>query len=568
MSESFAELFEASYLQAPAAKPGNIITATVMDIVGNNVIVNAGLKSEAYIPRNQFKGEEVNIQDQIDVVLEMIEDGYGETHLSREKAIRIRAWEKLGTAHEQEEIVSGQVTERIKGGFSVEIMGLRAFLPGSLVDIRPMRDGASLENKSIDVKIIKIDRERDNIVISRRAVIESEDLHGHKQLLESLKEGAIVKGIVKNLTDYGAFLDLGGIDGLLHITDIAWKRLQHPSELLTVGDEIDVKVLKFDRERNRVSLGLKQMGEDPWENLAQHFPENTRLKGRVTNLVEYGCFVELETGVEGLVHVSEMDWTNKNVHPSKLVQISQEVDVMILGIDEGRRRISLGMKQCTPNPWEQFSSQYSKNSRISGVIKSITDFGIFVGLPEGVDGLVHTSDISWENCEAELLKYQKGINIEVLVLSVDAERERISLGIKQLRQDPFSDYIAKYSKGSLVKATVAEVSARSVQVNLAEEVTGLLRASELFLSEKVEDARAHVKEGDELEVKIITADRKKRHITVSVKARLLEEETNAARDYAPSASGGAKLGDFMKPSSQDDSAPEDEKEDSDGKIID
>ncbi len=550
MSESFAELFEQSQIDAKM-RPGSIVTATVVEVSPDTVIVNAGLKSEAFIPIDQFydeKGDlEVNVGDEVDVALDAVEDGFGETRLSREKAKRLRAWEQLEKAHEADETVTGVITERVKGGFTVDIDKVRAFLPGSLVDVRPVRDTTYLEGKPLEFKVIKIDRRRSNVVVSRRAVVESENSAERQELLEKLSEGVIIQGVVKNLTDYGAFLDLGGIDGLLHITDMAWKRVKDPSEIVNIGDEIEVKVLKFDRERNRVSLGLKQMGDDPWTDLTRRFPEGARLQGRVTNIADYGCFVELEEGVEGLVHVSEMDWTNKNVHPSKLVHIGDEVEVMILDIDEERRRISLGMKQCQPNPWEQFAAMHNKGDRVTGVIKSITDFGIFIGLEGGIDGLVHLSDVSWtEDGEQAIRNYQKGEEIETVVLAVDAERERISLGIKQLEKDPFSNYVAEHPKGSIVKGTAQSVEAKHAIIQLAEGVEGYLKSSEISNDKKVDDARSEIKEGDELEIKITAVDRKKRTITVSVRAKESDEETAAVKEYAPETSSGAKLGDLLK----------------------
>ena len=550
MSESFAELFEQSQIDAKM-RPGSIVSGTVVDVGSDTVVVNAGLKSEAFIPIEQFYDEngalEVAVGDEVDVALDTVEDGFGETRLSREKAKRLLAWDHLEKAHENNETVTGVITERVKGGFTVDVEKVRAFLPGSLVDVRPVRDTTYLEGKPLEFKVIKIDRRRSNVVVSRRAVVESENSAEREALLDKLTEGVVIKGVVKNLTDYGAFLDLGGIDGLLHITDMAWKRVKDPSEIVNIGDEIEVKVLKFDRERNRVSLGLKQMGDDPWSDLTRRFPEGSRLRGRVTNIADYGCFVELEEGVEGLVHVSEMDWTNKNVHPSKLVHIGDEVEVMILDIDQERRRISLGMKQCQPNPWEQFAAVHNKGDRVTGVIKSITDFGVFIGLEGGIDGLVHLSDVSWtEDGEQAIRKYQKGEEIETVVLAVDAERERISLGIKQLERDPFSSYVAENPKGSVVKGTVSAVDAKAVTVQLAEGVDGQLKASELSIDKKVDDARSVVKEGDELEVKITAIDRKKRTITVSVRAKESDEETAAVREYAPEASGGTKLGDLLK----------------------
>ncbi len=550
MSESFAELFEQSQLNFKM-HPGSIVNGTVIDINSDSVVVNAGLKSEAYIPIEQFYNErgelEVGIGDKVDVALDAVEDGYGETRLSREKAKRLLAWVFLEKAHLTGETVIGIITERVKGGFTVDIDKVRAFLPGSLVDIRPVRDTSYLEGKPLEFKVIKIDQKRNNVVVSRRAVVESESSAERDAMLEKITEGAIVKGVVKNLTDYGAFLDLGGIDGLLHITDMAWKRVKDPGEIVSIGAEIDVKVLKFDRERNRVSLGLKQMGEDPWTDLTRRLPEGSRLRGKVTNIADYGCFVELEEGVEGLVHVSEMDWTNKNVHPSKIVHIGDEVDIVILDIDQERRRISLGMKQCQPNPWEQFAATYNKGDKVVGTIKSITDFGIFIGLEGGIDGLVHLSDVSWsDESEDATRKFQKGDEIETTVLGVDAERERISLGIKQLEKDPFSSFVAEHPKGSIVKSTVQSVEAKNVTVLLAEGVEGQMKVSELSIDKKVEDARMLVKEGEELEVKITAVDRKKRTIAVSVRAKESDEESAAVREYAPDSSSGAKLGDLLK----------------------
>lgn len=551
MTESFAELFEQSQVEAKM-RPGSIVSGIVIDVRQDNVIVSAGLKSESWIPIDQFyddKGElEVTVGDTVDVALDAVEDGYGETRLSREKAKKLLAWERLEEAYSGESAVSGMITERIKGGFTVEVDGVRAFLPGSLVDVKPVKDMTYLEGKPLEFKVIKLDRKRNNVVVSRRAVVESEDPIERQALLEKLKEGSSVKGIVKNLTGYGAFLDLGGIDGLLHVTDMAWKRVRAPSDIVNIGDEIEVKVLKFDHERNRVSLGLKQMGEDPWNDLTQSFPEGSRLRGRVTNLADYGCFVELEEGVEGLVHVSEMDWTNKNVHPAKLVHVGDEVDVLILDIDQDRRRISLGMKQCQPNPWEAFVDTHNKGDRVEGQIKSITDFGIFIGLEGGIDGLVHLSDISWtEEGEQALRNYKKGDMVETLVLAVDTQRERISLGIKQLEKDPFTAYVAENPKGKIVAGKVASIKAQTIQVALADGVEGQLKASELSGDKRIDDARrSSLKEGDEIEVKITVVDRKKRVISVSVKAKESDEETAAVREYAPDLTSSAKLGDLIK----------------------
>ncbi len=550
MSESFAELFEQSKIEGKM-RPGTIVSATVVDVNQDTVIVNAGLKSEGLIPIEQFydeKGDlEVSVGDIVDVALDTVEDGYGETRLSREKAKRLMAWTILEKAHEANQTVIGVITERVKGGFTVDVQNVRAFLPGSLVDVRPVKDTSYLEGKPLEFKVIKIDQRRSNVVVSRRAVVEKENTVERDELLENLKEGSIIKGVVKNLTDYGAFLDLGGVDGLLHITDMAWKRIKNPSEIVNIGDEIEVKVLKFDRERNRVSLGLKQMGDDPWADLTRRYPEGTKLRGRITNLADYGCFAELEEGVEGLVHVSEMDWTNKNVHPSKLVNIGDEVDVVILDIDTERRRISLGMKQCQPNPWEQFAATHNKGDRVTGTIKSITDFGIFVGLDGGIDGLIHLSDITWaDNSEAAIHNFTKGEEIETVVLAVDAERERISLGIKQLEKDPFSSYVAEYSKGSIVKGVAVTVEPKFVTVKLADGVEGQLKSSEISLDKKIEDARTEIKEGDELEVKITALDRKKRIINLSIRAKEVDDEAAAVEEYSPESGTGAKLGDILK----------------------
>jgi len=550
MSDSFAELFEQSQIENKM-RPGSIISAKVIDVKTDSVVVNAGLKSEGVIPVEQFLNEEgqleVTVGDDVDVSLESIEDGYGVTRLSREKAKRKIAWEELEKAHEDNKTVIGIITERVKGGFTVEVGKVRAFLPGSLVDVRPIRDTSFLEGKPIEFKVIKVDQQRNNIVVSRRAVVETENTIDIDALLESLKEGALVKGIVKNLTDYGAFIDLGGIDGLLHITDMAWKRVKNPSEIVNIGDEIDVKVLKFDSEKRRVSLGLKQMGDDPWLNLTNRYPEGARLNGKITSLADYGCFVELEEGVEGLVHVSEMDWTNKNVHPSNLVHLGQEVEVMILDIDQERRRISLGIKQCGANPWEKFSSTHNKGDRVTGAIKSITDFGIFIGLEGGIDGLVHLSDVSWnDDTEISIRNFNKGDEITTVVLAVDSERERISLGIKQLEQDPFSSYVSEKQKGSIVKGIIKKVDQGFVIVDLAEEVEGLLKVNEISLEEEITDARTIFKEDDEVEVKITAIDRRKRTINLSIKAKESDDEQITVNEYAPEASGNSKLGDILK----------------------
>ena len=550
MSDSFAELFEQSQIENKM-RPGTIISAKVLDIKNDNVIVNAGLKSEGIIPIEQFfddQGQlEITIGDDIDVSLDTIEDGYGLTRLSREKAKRKIAWQELEKAHEDNQTVTGVITERVKGGFTVEVGKVRAFLPGSLVDVRPVRDTSSLEGKPIEFKVIKVDQRRNNIVVSRRAVVETENTVDIEEVIESLKEGALVKGLVKNLTDYGAFIDLGGIDGLLHITDMAWKRVKNPSEIVSIGDEIEVKVLKFDEEKRRVSLGLKQMGDDPWLDLTKRYPEGARLSGKITSIADYGCFVELEEGVEGLVHVSEMDWTNKNVHPSKLVHQSQEIEVMILDIDQDRRRISLGMKQCEENPWEKFASIHNKGDRVSGLIKSITDFGIFIGLDGGIDGLIHLSDVSWsEDGEEVIRNFKKGDEIETIVLSGDSSRERISLGIKQLQQDYFSDFSSKNQEGAVVLGAVKKVEQDHVVVNLSDEVDGILKTSEISLGEKVDDARAALKEGDEIEVKIIEVDRKKRAINLSIKVKESDDEQKTVKDYTPETGENSKLGDILK----------------------
>lgn len=550
MNDSFAELFEQSQIENKM-RPGSIISAKVLDIKTDSVVVNVGLKSEGVIPVEQFFNEEgqleVTVGDDVDVSLESIEDGYGVTRLSREKAKRKIAWEELEKAHEDNKTVIGIITERVKGGFTVEVGKVRAFLPGSLVDVRPIRDTSFLEGKPLEFKVIKVDQRRNNIVVSRRAVVETENTIDIDALLESLKEGAIVKGIVKNLTDYGAFIDLGGIDGLLHITDMAWKRVKSPSEIVNIGDEIDVKVLKFDSEKRRVSLGLKQMGDDPWLNLTNRYPEGARLNGKITSLADYGCFVELEEGVEGLVHVSEMDWTNKNVHPSKLVHLGQEVDIMILDIDQERRRISLGIKQCEANPWEKFSSTHNKGDRVTGLIKSITDFGIFIGLDGGIDGLVHLSDVSWnDDAETSIRNFNKGDEITTVVLAVDPQRERISLGIKQLEQDPFSSYVSEKQKGSIVKGIIKKVDQGFVIVDLAEEVEGLLKANEISLEEEITDARTIFKEDDEVEVKITAIDRRKRTINLSIKAKESDDEQTTVNEYAPETGGNSKLGDILK----------------------
>ena len=550
MTESFKELFESSLVEAKM-KPGTIVQGTIVEIRGDFVIVSAGLKSEGVIPAEQFrnaKGElEIAVGDVVDVALEAVEDGFGETRLSREKAKRAKAWDELEKACEAGQTVTGIISDKVKGGFTVDIATIRAFLPGSLVDVRPVRDTSYLEGKPLDFKVVKVDRKRNNVVVSRRAVVESENSAEREALFESLKEGAVTKGLVKNLTDYGAFIDLGGIDGLLHITDMAWKRVKHPSEVVNIGDEITVKVLKFDRERTRVSLGLKQLGEDPWVDISRRYPEHTRLFGTVTNIADYGCFVEIEEGVEGLVHVSEMDWTNKNVHPSKVVHLGQEVEVMVLDIDEDRRRISLGMKQCRANPWEEFAATRNKNDRVSGVIKSITDFGIFIGLDGGIDGLVHLSDLSWDIPGEEAVRnFKKGDEIETVVLAVDAERERISLGVKQLAQDPFSSFIADFGKGTIVTGTITAVDAKSATVDLGDGIEGVIRASEIS-RDQVDDARKILKENEPIEAMIIGVDRKRRVINLSIKAKDSEEEATALQEYGSDYEiGTTKLGDLLK----------------------
>jgi len=552
MSESFAELFEESFA-SQQIKPGSIITGIVVAVNDDVVIVSAGLKSEAVIPIEQFKSDmlehELSIGDEVEVALDAVEDGFGETKLSREKAIRARTWIDLETAFEKGEVVEGVINGRVKGGFTVEIDNVRAFLPGSLVDVRPVRDPAYLEGKSLEFKVIKLDQKRNNVVVSRRAVVEQEYSAEREQLLAELQEGKSVKGIVKNLTDYGAFVDLGGIDGLLHITDMAWKRVKHPSEVVTVGDEIDVKILKFDRERQRVSLGMKQLGDDPWKDLARRYPPQSRLFGKITNIADYGCFVEIEDGVEGLVHVSEMDWTNKNVNPARIVQVGEEVEVMVLEIDEERRRISLGVKQCKSNPWAEFAATFNRNDKVAGQIKSITDFGIFIGLDGGIDGLVHLSDISWEMPGEEAVRnYKKGQEIEAAVLAIDAERERISLGIKQLEKDPFSAWLAEHPKNSIVKGKVTEVDARGAFIDLGDGVIGSLRASELARG-RVEDARMVLKVGEEIEAKFTNVDRKNRSVALSIKAKEVQEEAESISSYKSEAGAtpvGTTLGELLK----------------------
>lgn len=552
MSESFAELFEES-LKKIEMKPGAIVSGVVVDIDSDWVTVHAGLKSEGVIPKSQFQDDNgeltIALGDEVQVALDAVEDGFGETRLSREKAKRMEAWGELEKAFEAEDIVKGVISGKVKGGFTVDVNTIRAFLPGSLVDVRPVRDTSHLEGKELEFKVIKLDQKRNNVVVSRRSVLEAENSAEREQLLGSLQEGLEVKGIVKNLTDYGAFVDLGGVDGLLHITDMAWKRIKHPSEIVNVGDEINVKVLKFDRERNRVSLGLKQLGEDPWIAITKRFPEGTRASGRVTNLTDYGCFVELEEGVEGLVHVSEMDWTNKNIHPSKVVGLGDEVDVQVLDIDEERRRISLGIKQCKSNPWEDFSGKFNKGDLISGKIKSITDFGIFIGLDGGIDGLVHLSDISWNEAGEEAVRqYRKGEEVEAIILAIDAERERISLGIKQMSEDPFNAYVGLNEKGSVVKGVIKEVSAKAATVELAEDVLAVLKASEISV-DRVEDATNVLKAGEEVEARIISIDRKNRNISLSIKAKDQAEEKQALKELRKQeveTAGPTTIGDLIK----------------------
>ena len=552
MSESFAELFEES-LKSVELKSGSIITGVVVDIDPEWVTVHAGLKSEGVIPRAEFLNEQggidISIGDAVKVSMDAVDDGFGETRLSREKAKRSESWEMLEKVYESQEVIKGLISGRVKGGFTVEINDIRAFLPGSLVDVRPLRENEQLEGQVLEFKVIKLDQKRNNVVVSRRSVLEAENSVEREELLKNLQEGHELKGIVKNLTDYGAFVDLGGVDGLLHITDMSWKRIRHPSEIVAVGEEIDVKVLKFDRDRNRVSLGLKQLGEDPWVAITRRYPEGARTVAKVTNLTDYGCFAELEEGVEGLVHVSEMDWTNRNIHPSKVVQVGDEVEVMVLDIDEERRRISLGIKQCKGNPWEEFSTLHKKGDQIKGYIKSITDFGIFIGLEGEIDGLVHLSDISWdEPGEQAVRRFTKGDEIESVILAIDSERERISLGLKQMDGDPFSDYVATNEKGSIVKGNVKSVDAKQVVVALSDEVEGILKAGDLSI-EHVVDARTVVAVGDALEVKITNVDRKNRSLSVSVKAKDIADEKSAVkehRDREVAAVTPATLGDLIK----------------------
>lgn len=551
-SESFAALFEES-LSRQEMRIGEVITAQVVRVDYNIVVVNAGLKSESFIPVDEFKNDKGEVEakpgDFVSVAIEALEDGYGETRLSRDKAKRLTAWHDLEAAMENGAIVSGIVSGKVKGGLTAMINGIRAFLPGSLVDIRPVKDTTPYENKEMEFKVIKLDRKRNNVVVSRRAVLEETQGADRQTLLANLTEGAIVKGIVKNITDYGAFVDLGGIDGLLHITDLAWRRVKHPSEVISVGDEVTAKVLKFDQEKNRVSLGMKQLTEDPWVGLSRRYPPHTRLFGKVSNLTDYGAFVEIEQGIEGLVHVSEMDWTNKNVYPSKVVQLGDEVEVMILEIDEERRRISLGMKQCKVNPWEDFAMNHQKGDKVRGQIKSITDFGVFIGLQGGIDGLVHLSDLSWNQPGEEAVRnYKKGDEVEAVVLSIDVERERISLGIKQLEGDPFNSFVSVHDKNSIVKGTVKSIDAKGAVISLENDVEGYLRASEVS-RDRVEDIRSHLKEGDVVEAMIINVDRKNRGINLSIKAKDMAEESDAMQKVAGDASASAgttSLGALLK----------------------
>ncbi len=548
--ESFAALFEES-LARHEMRAGEVVTAEVLRVDLNFVVVNAGLKSEAYIPIEEFRNDQGEVDakpgDFVSVAIEALENGYGDTILSRDKAKRLAAWLFLEKALESGDLVSGTISGKVKGGLTVMINGIRAFLPGSLVDTRPVKDTSPYEGKTLEFKVIKLDRKRNNVVVSRRAVVEASMGEERARLLETLKEGAIIKGIVKNITDYGAFVDLGGIDGLLHITDLAWRRVRHPSEVVSVGQELTAKVLKFDQEKNRVSLGLKQLGEDPWIGLARRYPQNTRLFGKVTNITDYGCFVELEPGIEGLVHVSEMDWTNKNVDPRKIVQLGDETEVMVLEIDEERRRISLGMKQCRANPWDEFAISHKKGDKVSGAIKSITDFGVFIGLPGGIDGLVHLSDLSWnEPGEEAVRRFKKGEELEAVILAIDVERERISLGVKQLSGDPFTNFTHMHDKGSLVAGTVKSVDAKGAVITLDGEIEGYLRASEIA-ADRVEDARNHLKEGEALQTMIINIDRKNRSINLSIKAKDNAEAAEAmARMHAEGASGTTNLGALLK----------------------
>ncbi len=550
MTENFEALLEES-LATVVMKPGELIIGDVVEANDDYIIVSAGLKSDAEIPAAEFKnaaGEiTVKVGDQVEVALEAVEDGTGNTRMSRERAMRARAWTELARAHEESEIINGVITGKVKGGFTVDVNGLRAFLPGSLVDVRPVKDSAYIEGRELDFKIIKLDQPKNNIVVSRRAIVENELSEEREKLLDTLEEGQVVKGIVKNLTDYGAFINLGGLDGLLHITDLAWKRVKHPSEVLNVGDEIEARVLKFDKESCRVSLGLKQLGDDPWLDLVRRYPVGTRIFGKVTNLTDYGAFVELEEGVEGLVHLSEMDWTNKNIHPGKVCHVGDEVEVMVLDVDPERRRISLGMKQCSSNPWDEFAATHKKGDVITGKIRSITDFGVFIGVDGGIDGLVHLSDLSWEQPgEDAVAEYKKGDELTVIVLAVDAERERISLGLKQSSEDPFSAYVAEHGKGSTVIGVVTEVTAKGAVIELAENVEGYLRASEIS-RDRIEDARTVLKEGEQVEAKITSIERKDRKLSLSIKVREMELEDEVTQEYTRDANiGGATLGDKLK----------------------
>ncbi len=554
MTESFAELFEQSQSHIAKLKPGSIVTGTVVEVRTDVVVINAGLKSEGIVPIEQFRNDageiDVGVGDVVKVALDSLENGFGETVLSREKAKRSMVWDELEEALEKNETITGRISGKVKGGFTVDIKDVRAFLPGSLVDVRPVRDPVYLEGKELEFKLIKLDRKRNNVVVSRRAVVESEHSEEREQLLEKLVEGAVLKGVVKNLTDYGAFVDLGGIDGLLHITDMAWKRVRHPSEVVEVGQELDVRVLKYDKERNRVSLGLKQLGEDPWDNIARRYPANTRVFGKVSNVTDYGAFVEIEPGVEGLVHVSEMDWTNKNVNPSKVVQVGDELQVMVLDVDEERRRISLGIKQVTSNPWETFAAIHKKGDKVEGQIKSITDFGIFIGLDGGIDGLIHLSDISWNSTGEDIARnYKKGDTLEAVVLAVDPERERISLGVKQMEQDPMGQFVATNTRGSIVKGTVKEVDAKGATVELEGGVEGYIAARDIA-HERVEDASQRLKVGDEIEAKIVGTDRKSRLMQLSIKAKDEAETQEALSEYnrsaADASSGTTKLGALLR----------------------
>ncbi|MBK7042498.1 MAG: 30S ribosomal protein S1 [Rhodanobacteraceae bacterium] len=550
MTESFAELFEMSQNALSRLKPGSIVTGIVVEVRTDVVVIHAGLKSEGIVPidesRNDLGEIDVAVEDEVKVAPHSLEPGFRETVLSREKAKPSMVWDELEKALEANATVNGRISGKVKGGFTVDIRDVRAFLPGSLVDVRPVRDTSYLEGKELEFKIIKLDRKRNNVVVSRRAVVESEFSVEREQLMERLQENAVVKGVVKNLTDYGAFVDLGGIDGLLHITDMAWKRVRHPSEVVEVGQELDVRVLKFDRERNRVSLGLKQLAEDPWVNIARRYPSTARIFGKVSNVTDYGCFVELEPGVEGLVHVSEMDWTNKNVNPGKMVQVGDEAEVMVLDVDEERRRISLGMKQCTSNPWESFAAMNKKGDKVSGTIKSITDFGVFIGLDGGIDGLIHLSDISWQGTGEDLVRnFKKGENLDAVVLAVDPERERISLGIKQLEQDPFASFMANNPRGSVIKGNVREVDARGATIDLGEGVEGYLRANDIA-KERIEDATTRLKVGDEVEAKFIGMDRKGRTLQLSIRAKDEQELADTLADYQSAAGGTTKLGTLLK----------------------